>query len=468
MKQFATLLLVLSMFSLLNGQDTLNPSPIIFIYDASGSMWGQMEGKTKMEIAANVLSSTVDSLPQNQQIGLVAYGHRTKGDCEDVEFLVNVGDNNKTKVNQSLKKIKPLGKTPLAYSAIQVIDTLRSTNMKATIILVTDGIESCGGNICEVVKAAREEGIDFKLHIIGFGLKDDETEQLKCAAYAGDGQYYDAADASGLTDVLFEATTATIDDPAGNFSIYAVKNGEAIDAYVKAYEAGTKNGVEASRTYRDTSFLFLPAGKYDIEVRPLGGSDVDPILLSGLQSFGDSIAHHTVSFDGGKIIVKTLNNGEGWDATVNIYSKSDGKSAARGRTYGRSDVYEVNPGIYDVKVQALVMKGLETKKLIENVEVKGNDTIYVEHNFKTGIALIGANSASGLVDAVVKIAEVESKTIVASGRTYTRETNNPKQFLLNLGTYEVSLTTLGIHKGKKDKFTIIVKEGETVEKTSSF
>jgi Ca-activated chloride channel family protein len=78
-------------------------------------MWGQMEGKTKMEIAADVLSSTVDSLPENQQIGLVAYGHRKKGDCEDVEFLVNIGDDNKTKVNQSLKNIKPLGKTPLAY-----------------------------------------------------------------------------------------------------------------------------------------------------------------------------------------------------------------------------------------------------------------------------------------------------------------------------------------------------------------
>ena len=178
MKQLFTLLMALGTCLLLNAQDTLTPSPIIFIYDASGSMWGQLEGKTKMEIASDVLSGTIDSLPENQQIGLVAYGHRQKGDCKDVEFLVNVGKNNKAKVNQSLKNIKPLGKTPLAYSAMQVFDTLRVTKMKATIILVTDGIESCGGNICEVVKAAREEGIDFKLHIIGFGLKEGETEEL--------------------------------------------------------------------------------------------------------------------------------------------------------------------------------------------------------------------------------------------------------------------------------------------------
>ena len=468
MKQIFTLLIALSTFFLLKAQDTISPSPIIFIYDASGSMWGQMEDKTKMEIASNVLSNTIDSLPENQQIGLVAYGHRQKGDCKDVEFLVNVGENNKAQINQSLKNIKPLGKTPLAYSAMQVFDNLRVTKMKATIILVTDGIESCGGNICEVVKIAREEDIDFKLHIIGFGLKEGETEELKCAANAGGGHYYDAADTGGLTDVLFEATNLTIDEPAGNFSIYAVKNGEAIDAYVKAYQAGTKNDIKASRTYRDTSFLFLPPGKYDIEVRPLEGSDVDPILLTGLQSYGDSVAHHTVSFDGGKIIVSTLNNGEGWDATVNIYSKSDGKSAARGRTYGRPDVYEVNPGMYEVKVQALVMKGLETAKLIENVEVKGNDTIFVEYNFKSGIAMIGANSSGSLVDAVVNIYEVESKKNVANGRTYTKSTNNPKKFLLNPGTYEVKLITLGEHKGKKETITITVEEGKTIEKILKF
>ena len=386
----------------LHSQDTLNdPSPIIFIYDASGSMWGQMEGKTKMEIAAKVLSGTVDSLPENQQIGLVAYGHRKKGDCEDVEFLVKVGPDNKSQVNQSLKTIKPLGKTPLAYSAMQVIDTLRILKIKATIILVTDGIESCGGNICEVIKAARKEGIDFRLHIIGFGLKDDETEQLKCAAEAGDGQYYDAADAGGLTSVLYEATHTTIDDPPGNFSIYAIKNDEAIDAYIKAYEAGTNNHIKASRTYRDTIFLFLPPGKYDIEVKPLEGSDVEAITLSNVVSFKDSIAHHTVSFDAGKILVTTLNNGEGWDAVVTIYSKTTGKAAARGRTYGKTDTYEVNPGIYDVEVKALAIKGKDIVHRMDSIQVMGSDTLNLEHNFKSGKARIGASSASGLVDALI-------------------------------------------------------------------
>lgn len=468
MKQLILLSIFCCLLLRLNAQDTTKTSPIIFIYDASGSMWGQMEGKTKMQIAADVLSGSVEKLAENQQIGLVAYGHRQKSDCEDVEFLIDAENTDKSLVAQSIKKIKPLGRTPLAYSATQVIEKLRTSKMKATIILVTDGIESCGGDICEVVRLAREEGVAFKMHIIGFGLKEDETEQLKCAAAAGDGQYFDAANAGALNDALIQTTTATVDEPSGNFSVFTIKNDKPVDAYIKALKAGTKDQVKAVRTYGDTSFLFLPPGKYDLEINPLEQSHVNPIVLKDMQSFGDSVVHRTVSFDGGKINVLTFNNGEGWDAVVNIFSTTDGKSVARGRTYGKPDIYELDPGTYDVELQALVIKGLDISHRIENVTVGGNDTIDVEHKFMSGVAMIGMNSGGKLVDAVVNIVEVNSKKNVANGRTYTTESNNPRKFILSPGTYEVSLITLGEHKGKTEKFTMVIKAGETFEKVISF
>jgi len=466
MNQLTTILLACSFVFQLNAQDKQTPSPIIFICDASGSMWGQMQGKTKMEIAINVLSNSVNNLPENQKIGLVAYGHREKEDCEDVEFLVDVETGTQTQVTISLKNIKPLGKTPLAYSVMQVIDKLRNSKMKATIILVTDGIESCGGNICDVVETARKEGIDFRLHIIGFGLKAGETEQLKCAAKAGNGQYYDAADAEGLGDVINEATTATIDEPDGNFSVYAIKNGKPIDAYVQAFKFGTQTSVEITRTYADTALLYLPPGIYDLEVKPVENSDVDPIMVTNIQSFEDTVMHHTISFDAGRINVIILNNGEGWDAVVNIYAK--GKNVTTGRTYGKSSVSELNPGRYDIEVKALTIEGLETTYRMENVDVKANEIKYVEHNFKTGIVMIGAKSANGLVDAVINIVEANAKINVANGRSYTLESSNPEKFILNPGTYQVTLSALGDYKGKKETFTIVIKEGETIEKITNF
>lgn len=469
MKRVSILLFVISIVFQIRAQDEQAlPSPIVFIYDASGSMWGQMQGKTKMEVAVSVLSNSITNLPENQKIGFVVYGHRKKGDCQDVEFLFDIENESKAKVIESLKKIKPLGKTPLALSALQVIDKLRKAKQKATIILLTDGIESCGGNICDVIKAAKDEGIDFKLHIIGFGLKTGETEQLKCAAGAGGGNYYDAADAGGLSEVLNEATSSTIDKPEGNFSVFASKNGKPIDAYIKAFQAGTKTSVDVKRTYADTAYLYLPAGRYDLLVTPLAGSDVDAIAVSNVQSFDDSVAHQTVSFDAGKIKVTALNNGEGWDAVVGVYPMSDGKRVAGGRTYGKSDEIELNPGLYKVELKALAMKGLETSHLFENVGVKANGVNQIVHNFKTGIAMIGATSATGLVDATVRIVDVNARKTVANGRTYTRETNNPKKFVLTPGTYQVTLVTLGAHKGKKEAFTITVKEKETTTKITSF
>ena len=468
MKKLTFLFLTLSFVFHLKAQESKSPSPIIFICDASGSMMGKVQGKTKMEIATSVLSASVSNLPGDQKVGLVAYGHRRKEDCKDVEFLVDVESGTKAQVTQSLKNIRPLGRTPLALSASQVINKLRATKMKATIILVTDGIESCNGNICDVINAAKKEGIDFRLHIIGFGLKAAETEQLRCAAKAGDGQYYDAANADRLTDVLSEATSADVDKPSKNFSVYTIKNGKPIDAIIKAYKGGTKTVITSTRTYADTGFLYLPAGTYDLDVKPLEHSDVNAILVSDVRSFDNKVTHQTVSFDASKIQVSAFNNGEGWDAVVKVFAK-DGKIVSSGRTYGRPSVYEINPGVYDVEVMALALQGTGVVHRMENITIKAGETKTIEHNFKTGIAMIGAQNAKELVDAVVNIADSKTKKNVSSGRTYTTENSNPKKFMLTPGTYEVTLTAVGAsYKGKKQTFTIMVKEGETVEKIINF
>lgn len=464
MKQLATILCsLLFSFQLLAQSEA--PSPIIFIYDASGSMWGQMEGKTKMEIAVDVLSTTVNKLPENQNVGLVAYGHRKKGDCEDVETLVSMENNSKGKITSSLKSIKPLGMTPLAYSATQVIDGLRLSKKKATIILLTDGIESCNGNICDVINKAKKEGIDFKLHIVGFGLKAGETEQLKCAAKAGDGNYFDAADASGLGEALNQVVTETVDKPKGNVSVYAVKNGVAIDALVKAYDVVAKRAPISVRTYKDTAYFYLPPSKYNFEVAPLEGTDVKMTTVEGIQSFEDKIVHKTISFDGGKIGVTTTNNGKHWDCMVKVLDEN-GKTAANLRTYNEPKEVEVNPGIYKVTIQALgEMKGLETYTEIENVKVDASGIKSISYNYSTGTAFIDAKADGNSIDSVVTIDEVNSGKNVAGGRTYDRG----KDFLLNPGNYKVKVAPLGNYKDRKAQtITIEVKEGEALTKTLNF
>ncbi|PWI30410.1 hypothetical protein DI383_08155 [Flavobacteriaceae bacterium LYZ1037] len=448
-------------------QEPKAPSPILFIYDASGSMWGKLDAQTKKDIAANVLTTTVSNLPKNQQIGLMAYGHRTKGDCEDIEYLVNLSNNSKEKIVEAVNGINSLGKTPLARSATLAINSLRDSKTKATIILITDGIESCDGNICKVVTDAKAEGINFKLHIVGFGLKESETEQLKCAAKAGDGHYYNAADASSLDEGLAEATSETIDKPNGNFSIYATKNGQPVDAWVKVVKSGTKDEIAGTRTYRDTGWVYLPPGKYDLIVNPLENSRIKGTTIS-IESVKDEIGHQTVSFDGGKINLITLNNNEGWDCTSKVTTQ-EGVVVGGSRTYGRPLIIELNPGVYDIELIALNMKGHESKFTIEDVIVEATKTTDATHNFKTGIAMIGVKSDEELIDALVSINSKDTGLNVAGSRTYTSESSNPREFILNPGVYDVKVTAAKKeYSGKTETFSIEVKQGEVVTKILNF
>ncbi len=465
MKHLAAAILCLLTFSFQPFAQSPDPSPIVFIYDASGSMWGQMQGKTKMEIAVDVLSATVNTLPANQNLGLVAYGHRKKGDCHDVETLVSMENNSKSKITSSLKTIKPLGMTPLAYSATMVIDGLRQSKKKATIILITDGIESCKGNICEVIIKAKKEGIDFKLHIVGFGLKEGETQELKCAAKAGDGNYFDTADPRGLGEALNQVVTQSVDKPKRNVSVYAVKNGMPIDAWVKAYDIVAKRAPISLRTYKDTAYFYLPPSTYNFEIVPLQGSDVKMLTVQGIQSFEDEIVHKTISFDAGKIGVTTTNNGKNWDCLVKVLDEN-GNTAANLRTYNQPKEVEVNPGIYKLSIQALgEMKGMETYTEIENVKVDAGGIKTISHNYLSGTAFFDAKADGTSIDSVVTIDEASSGKNVAGGRTY----NRGKEFLLNPGNYNVKVAPLGDYKDRNAQtISLEIKEGEALIRTINF
>jgi Ca-activated chloride channel family protein len=461
MKQiFIAILLTISLT--LAGQ-SYEKSPILFIYDASGSMWGQIDGKTKMNLASSVLTNVVNGLDVNQKIGLVAYGHRNKSDCEDVEFLVDIQNQEKSVIGQKLAGIKPLGKTPLAHSASLVVDYLKIEKSKATIILITDGIESCNGDLCKVIKNAKEAGIEFKLHIVGFGLKEGEKEALQCAAIAGGGKYFDAVDSKGLTAVLEKATSTTIDDPESNFKVFATKNKQPIDAYALIFEKGSESSIASMRTYRDTGDVFLSDGNYTMRVRALENTDLEPITVAFVVKDGMSVVQE-VSFDAGTLRVTTTNNGSGWDAMVKVKDPISNKVIAQTRTYGRTKEMQVPPGAYNLTFEALTIKGELAKGQRNDLKVLGGELKEISYDFPSGIAMVGVKFGDELVDAAVNIKSMDSNAHVAGSRTYTSASSNPRKFILSPGNYSVTIQTLGAHKGHKQQFEMKIQAGITSEK----
>jgi Ca-activated chloride channel family protein len=107
--------------------DQKDASQILFILDASGSMWGQIEGQNKIAIAKTVLNKLVDNLPDNTEVGLIAYGHREKGDCKDIETIVEPGPLDKALVKQKIDDLNPKGKTPITDSVLMAFDLVKAS-----------------------------------------------------------------------------------------------------------------------------------------------------------------------------------------------------------------------------------------------------------------------------------------------------------------------------------------------------
>ena len=183
----------------------------IIVLDASGSMWGQIDGRPKLEIAREALGEVLGELPEGSEVGLMAYGHREKGSCEDIELLVAPGPGTGPAIAKAANALQFKGKTPLSEAVRRAAAELRSTEEKATVILITDGIETCNADPCALGTELEQSGVDFTAHVVGFGLSEDEGAQVACLAKATGGLYLAASDLQSLSDALVEVV---LEEPA--------------------------------------------------------------------------------------------------------------------------------------------------------------------------------------------------------------------------------------------------------------
>jgi Ca-activated chloride channel homolog len=182
----------------------------ILILDASGSMWGQVEGQTKIAAARRAVDSILSKWKPSDRLGLIAYGHRSKGDCKDIEMMVPVSRFDPARIRSAVNGLVPKGKTPIADSLRAAASSLRTSEGKGTVVLVSDGIETCVADPCAVAAELKKAGVGLVTHVVGFDIADPAAKaQLQCIARVTGGVYLDARDASGLENALGRAVEAT-------------------------------------------------------------------------------------------------------------------------------------------------------------------------------------------------------------------------------------------------------------------
>ena len=171
---------------------TEQPTRILFLFDASQSMYARWETNTKYEVAKKMLGEMVDSLQQfdNLELALRVYGHTKRyppQDCDDTRLEVPFGNRNGFAIKKRLNEISPSGTTPIARSLEECGGDFPKSQARNIIILITDGIEECNGDPCAVSAMLQRKGIVLKPFVIGLGLDKDYIKSFDCV-----GNYFDA------------------------------------------------------------------------------------------------------------------------------------------------------------------------------------------------------------------------------------------------------------------------------------
>ncbi|MDF8263532.1 vWA domain-containing protein [Luteipulveratus flavus] len=185
---------------------------LMMLLDSSGSMSApDATGRPKIESARTALHQVVNGLPSGAQAGMRVFGATVEDKtspsaCTDSQLSVPIGTGNQAVLNQAVDRYKPYGETPMAYAMQQAARDLGTTG-KRSMILVSDGEDTCSPDPCQIAQQIADQGIDLKIDVVGFRVSGKAQKDLQCIATVGRGSYYDASNAQDLTASLKTLST---------------------------------------------------------------------------------------------------------------------------------------------------------------------------------------------------------------------------------------------------------------------
>ncbi len=358
---------------------------ILFIFDDSYSMNAPWSSSVpKIFVAKQILGEFLDSLKTTPdlEIALRCYGHQTffKPDrnCKDTKLEVPFAPvkTNYLKVKQRIQKLDPQGTTPIAYSLGEcAADFTPKENCRNIVILITDGIEECGGNPCEVSLELQKKGIFLKPFVIGIGLNVTFADVFACM-----GKFYDVSNELNFKDVLKLVITEAITQTTIQVDLLDItKKPLETDVTMTFYEAGTNNvkynylHTINSKGKPDT-LVVDPEFKYDLLVHTIPPVEKKNItIIKG--------KHNTIPVDAPQGFLKLDLEGppvKNYPPTV-IRKANDLKTVVV-QDFGKTEKLIV--GKYDIEILTLPrikMNGVEIKQSATNqIKIPTSGVLYLK------------------------------------------------------------------------------------------
>lgn len=219
MRHLPTLMLLwLAMLAPATTAGAADPAPTVtIVFDGSGSIWGRLEGSktAKLDVAKEALRAALPRLAGTAAIGLASYGHRRKGDCNDVELIVAPEPGTAERIGAAMEKLNPRGKGPISLAVAEAAKQIGGRR-PASIVLVTDNADNCRVDFCETGSEIAKSQPGLAVHVVGIALEADEVARTQCAAKATGGRFYAVRDQAQMTSAMDEVLRLALKaEPSG-------------------------------------------------------------------------------------------------------------------------------------------------------------------------------------------------------------------------------------------------------------
>lgn len=212
------------------------------LLDVSGSM-GKMknandgvnyllpDGATRISLAKAILcNEVIPTLDYASNIFI-----RTFSSTQEYSPIILTINDGQTKTLDILKKINliaddtPSGGTPITAALNVSLENFKKIEFdghEKVVILISDGEENGGGDYIKVVKEAIDNGIKFKMHIVGIALNDNAIEKNKKIATLTMGSFH-SLNATNYDKVDLKNTLLPLNVSVLSESIISIKQKES-------------------------------------------------------------------------------------------------------------------------------------------------------------------------------------------------------------------------------------------------
>jgi hypothetical protein len=271
--------------------------PLVIVLDASAAMKENLGGVRRIDVARKALQEIANEFPGNVPLGLIVFGHRVTGDCNDVEVVEHIQSplrERRERLSRRLAALQAQGQCSLSRALLESLRVFQGRTGR--LLVIAAGADNCGSSPCVVAETLRQSPVPVLADVVAVGVPPKLAAGFECISGRLYGRLEAPADAAGARRAIVAAALGRM--PGGRLRVSVTETGKPRPAapYVTVRQAGKP----AAQLSDNPSVFQLPAGDYDVSAR-LGPHNESPRVAVRVRD--GQTADQTVNLATGAIVV---------------------------------------------------------------------------------------------------------------------------------------------------------------------